>query len=112
MPSYSDLLKDPRWQRRRLESLERSNWSCEWCGGKTRTLHVHHRWYERGRMPWDYPNSALWTLCDRCHKSIGEYQEFLQKLIGLLSYPEMMNLGGALLKYLEKRDLHHPERGA
>lgn len=39
---------------------------------KERTLHVHHRFYEKNKNPWEYDNSALITLCDSCHK-IEEY---------------------------------------
>ena len=30
--SYKTILQDPRWQRKRLMVLQRSNWKCEWCG--------------------------------------------------------------------------------
>jgi hypothetical protein len=39
--SYADLLKDPRWQKKRLEVLESNGWACEACGSATKTLHVH-----------------------------------------------------------------------
>ena len=32
-------------------------------------LHVHHKRYEAGRDPWDYPNDALAALCGRCHEA-------------------------------------------
>lgn len=33
-------------------------------------LNIHHKYYVRGLMPWDYPNDALVTLCQDCHSSI------------------------------------------
>lgn len=65
--SYSDLLLDPRWQKKRLEVLNRSRWKCEECGSSTKTLHVHHRYYVAGRMPWEYPDACLQALCKTCH---------------------------------------------
>jgi hypothetical protein len=65
--TYADLLKDPRWQRRRLEVLERAGWACEQCSATTRTLHVHHVRYVRGRMPWAYGDDELQCLCEHCH---------------------------------------------
>lgn len=65
---YSDKLKDPRWQRKRLEILQRENFTCESCGDTTRTLHVHHGYYETGLDPWDYESSTLHCVCDTCHE--------------------------------------------
>jgi hypothetical protein len=33
-----------------------------------RGLQVHHIYYQDGKMPWDYPSSALKTLCWICHQ--------------------------------------------
>lgn len=66
--TYSDMLKDPIWQRRRLEILNRDNFTCQKCGNEKETLHIHHRHYINGRKPWDYPDTLLVTLCYKCHK--------------------------------------------
>lgn len=31
-------------------------------------LNVHHNYYTRGKKPWEYPDDALVTLCEDCHK--------------------------------------------
>lgn len=31
-------------------------------------LNVHHKYYMQGLKPWEYPNDALITLCEDCHK--------------------------------------------
>ncbi len=64
---YSEKRRDPRWQRKRLEIMGRDDFTCQQCGSTTSTLNVHHRYYEPGRDPWDYPNGALITLCEDCH---------------------------------------------
>lgn len=69
MKTYAEKLKDPRWQRKRLEILQRDDFTCRACGAKTETLHVHHIRYFRGRNPWDYKEFYLVTLCERCHES-------------------------------------------
>ncbi len=33
-----------------------------------RDLHVHHRYYKKGYKAWEYPESALITLCWSCHE--------------------------------------------
>lgn len=64
---YADKLKDPRWQKKRLEIFERDEWTCQVCKSKDETLCVHHWYYEKGKSPWDYPNSSLTTMCMDCH---------------------------------------------
>ena len=64
---YSDSLKDPRWQKKRLEILNRDDWTCQICGSKDKMLHVHHISYVKGRKPWEYENDLLITLCEKCH---------------------------------------------
>ena len=64
---YSDRLRDPRWQRRRLEIFERDGWSCTVCGAEDKTLHVNHLYYVTERQPWEYPAWCLATVCETCH---------------------------------------------
>lgn len=75
--SYSEKLKDPRWQKKRLEILQRDNWTCTSCGGTKTTLHVHHKYYTYGNEPWEYNNNVLITLCEHCHKSEESFKEVL-----------------------------------
>lgn len=69
---YVELLKDPRWQRRRLQIFERDNFECKACGSREKTLHVHHLRYQSGRPPWESPDVDLDTLCEDCHRRLGE----------------------------------------
>lgn len=67
--SYFEKLKDPRWQKKRLEVLDYYCWACESCGDSENTLHVHHKQYFKGREPWEYEVKQLAVLCESCHKS-------------------------------------------
>jgi len=80
-PSYYELLKDPRWQRKRLEIMEAANFECSNCGDDKSTLNVHHGYYEYGLKPWEYPNESLHCLCITCHKQFEEKKLHLTKLI-------------------------------
>lgn len=73
--SYSDKLRDPRWQKKRLQILERDNWTCLHCGSTENTLHVHHTYYEKGKEPWEADEKCLKTLCSECHEVEPEYFE-------------------------------------
>lgn len=72
MKTYSDKLKDPRWQRKRLEIMQRDDFQCAICCEATETLNVHHRYYVSGRLPWEYPSWAFRTLCKNCHNESHE----------------------------------------
>jgi len=63
--NYAEKLKDPRWQERRLQIMDRDNWTCQLCGDTNATLHVHHKSYKG--EPWEAPDEALTTYCEHCH---------------------------------------------
>ena len=69
---YLEKLKDPRWQKKRLEVFERDEWICKRCYDTESTLNVHHRYYKDNADPWDYPLEALVTLCEECHSEERE----------------------------------------
>lgn len=79
--TYSEKLRDPRWQKCRLEILKRDSWSCLRCGDSENELHVHHLNYQFGRDPWDYPSDNLQTLCGKCHKEETDARVFLKLYI-------------------------------
>lgn len=66
----SDFLH-PLWQKKRLEILERDNFTCYACGSKDKTLHVHHVLY--CGKPWNTPNEYMQTLCEDCHAALGSH---------------------------------------
>lgn len=78
--TYSERLKDPRWQKKRLRILERDGFRCQACGDETTTLHVHHRWYEAAD-PWNDPDEALVTLCEPCHALEGEERASVEQAL-------------------------------
>jgi 5-methylcytosine-specific restriction endonuclease McrA len=82
--TYSDKLKDPRWQKLRLEIMEGAGWKCEDCGDKTENLQVHHCVYVRGWEPWEYNKNTLICVCDTCHKDRQSIEELHKYLTGRL----------------------------
>jgi hypothetical protein len=83
--TYSDLLRDPRWQRKRLEKLQEADWQCAKCFSREKTLNVHHKKYRHGAMPWEYEMKELEVLCEDCHESIHHHRRLLRDLINDLS---------------------------
>ena len=65
--SYAIKLKDPRWQKKRLEIMKRDDFSCKSCSASDKQLHVHHNYYEYGIEIWDYDDDCYETLCYDCH---------------------------------------------
>lgn len=35
-------------------------------------LHVHHRFYRKGKEPWQYEMEDMMVICGTCHESIHE----------------------------------------
>lgn len=65
--TYSEKLRSPLWQKKRLLILERDGWACKSCGTTTQTLQVFHIVHAH-RDPWDYPDGCYQTLCITCQK--------------------------------------------
>lgn len=80
--TYSEKLRDPRWQRKRLEVMQRDNFQCVLCGTGDETLHVHHGYYEKGNDPWDYDDCSLWTLCKECHEAVASKLDRIKTSLG------------------------------
>lgn len=83
--SYGEKLRSPKWQKRRLEILNRDQFTCRLCGDKESQLHVHHLRYEKGADPWDYNNGSLVTVCENCHDELHQVnfgESFLEAFIG------------------------------
>lgn len=87
--TYSEKLKNANWQKKRLDILNRDNWTCLSCGRdglkEGLSMHVHHIKYLPNLEPWEYENNYLATYCELCHNTehwIGEQvNEILIELI-------------------------------
>ncbi len=90
--TWADNYKDPRWQKKRLEIMERDGFKCRSCGSADKTLNVHHAYYDKGKMPWEYPSRSLTTLCEECHKHRHGMQKIMLTEIGMLSSGEHLGL--------------------
>jgi hypothetical protein len=104
---YHQLLKDGRWQRRRLEIMQRDDFKCRECG-TTNDLNVHHIRYIAGRKPWEYDDGDLITLCGDCHKKTHELIE--QERDEIDAYFECeyraKQIDGLFVYYKQIGDLH------
>jgi 5-methylcytosine-specific restriction endonuclease McrA len=79
--TYAEKLRDPRWQKKRLEIMERDNWKCQSCGTDKMTLNVHHLFYKKTANPWEYDNDDLITLCEDCHEYEKDRKENEEALL-------------------------------
>jgi 5-methylcytosine-specific restriction endonuclease McrA len=90
--TYAEKLLDPRWQKKRLECLQKDNFTCQFCGDKDKTLHVHHFCYPESGNPWESELSELMTVCCDCH-SVSHLKGLTpleKKLIGIIQNTGMM----------------------
>lgn len=90
--TYSEQLKHPNWQRKRLEMLNEANFECSNCGDKDSMLHVHHRQYFKGRQAWEYESTELAVLCEACHKEEHDTVDGLKKLLSEVGSADMFAL--------------------
>ena len=86
MSKYSDDLKNPKWQRKRLEIMQRDEFRCCLCLDPDKELYIHHLYYLPDTKTWDYDNECYVTLCEDCHKA---YHFDFAKIIGLIAYQVM-----------------------
>ncbi len=69
---YNEVLKDSLWVEKRRVIIKRDNNKCRSCGISV-GLQVHHKQYhfiqslKDFKLPWEYQNKYLITLCDNCH---------------------------------------------
>jgi len=73
--NYAAERLDPRWQKKRLEILQRDAFKCTECGDEQSTLHVHHRYYVKWRKCWQYPMFAFTSLCEKCHNATHDSED-------------------------------------
>ena len=87
--TYIEKLKNPLWQKKRLEILNRDNFTCVLCSDTETELHIHHKGYKWGNKPWEYPDDNFQTLCKRCHLIIESFKD--KKLTAIISSKYFMN---------------------
>ena len=73
---YERLLQQPEWKEKRLHIIRRDGHHCQYCGATT-NLEVHHKYYlqypdHTRPKPWEYPDTALITLCRDCHQKVHD----------------------------------------
>lgn len=94
--NYSEQLKSPMWQKKRLEIMQRDNFTCQDCGDTESQLQVHHKSYTFGNNVLEYDNNNLITLCETCHSCLTD----LKKIIKLRIDNEFIS--SDQLQYIEK----------
>lgn len=102
--TYSEKLKDPRWQKRRLELLEAAGWKCFQCKTESKTLHVHHGVYRKCVEPWEYESEVLHVLCEECHTEAEEGRQKLYDALGKV-HPHTVAVLGESLEHIRSGKL-------
>lgn len=64
---YTENLNTKEWREKKRFILKRDNYTCTECKSKSTLLHVHHKIYIENRLPWQYEDKHLTTLCETCH---------------------------------------------
>ena len=64
---YTENLNTKEWREKKRFILKRDNYTCTKCKSKSTLLHVHHKLYIENRLPWEYEDKHLTSLCETCH---------------------------------------------
>jgi len=80
--SYDEQLKSGKWQKKRLEIMQRDNFKCRCCNSENE-LNIHHLYYLPKTKLWEYDNDGMVTVCKKCHE-ILTFE--LSKLSGLIAF--------------------------
>jgi len=78
--TYKEKLRSPKWQKIRLEVMQRDDFTCQHCFKEDKPLNVHHMTYKKSTEPWDYHHANLITVCDDCHKLVHSTDDHISKI--------------------------------
>jgi hypothetical protein len=98
--TYFEKLRDPRWQKKRLEAMESKDFTCELCGDSKSTLNVHHKTYLKGREPWEYSIDQLSVLCESCHKQHHSQESFIKVITSFVNPEDEYEVGSLMAGYM------------
>lgn len=113
--TYGEKLRSPEWQKKRLEILNRDEFTCTMCNSKDKTLHVHHKVYIFNNEPWDYEDQYYITLCEDCHLEEECNKTFIKNIIKYnvykgVTYTELRPLlQNVLNKYVKEKGMTFDE---
>lgn len=90
--TYKEQLLDVRWQKKRLDLLSGSSFSCSspdcYNPNPNATLHIHHKIYIRGLKVWEYEDWAYAVLCDECHARAQKNMN--ASYVAMAKYPDLV----------------------
>lgn len=67
---YEGKISSAHGQRKADKVRQRDDYTCKICGDTNGNMQVHHIIYLPDKLPWEYPDHLLVTLCRKCHKII------------------------------------------
>lgn len=104
-PEYRSKYDDPRWQKMRLEIMQRDSFRCRDCGNSHNKLNVHHCRYVRN--PWEVEPIFLLTLCESSHEKRQELENAAKLAMALIfaqSTPQQLKSFADMLSGIAARE--------
>ncbi len=105
---YWEKLKDPRWQKRRLEVFQAAGFECANCHASDQPLHAHHLRYKKGADPWDYNDRDIVCLCESCHEEWHAARDALNLFESGLTAEGLLRVAGYALGIASKTTCNPP----
>lgn len=94
--NYKELLKSPKWQKKRLEVFQRDGFKCTFCSDSETQLQVHHLRYHKN--PIEQSISDLVTLCKDCHEITSGVGNDFKKAVYIHGVKYLFVKDGVLIK--------------
>ena len=94
--TYKEQINHPLWQKKRLEVLQAHNFACQECGATEETLNVHHTFYIKNTLIWEYDTKDLKCLCVKCHEEEHLVTDDIKSLLTEYTIKEKREVVGFL----------------
>lgn len=114
MSTYSTKLKDPKWKALKSRLLRERGFLCEDCERQPHlasSLHLHHKYYDSCREPWEYPDDVFKLLCADCHELTTEALKSFLYTLGAFDGDQIVELGNLLQNAIsdtgDAREVHN-----
>jgi len=87
--TYREQIRSPEWIAFATKMKEENGWKCKACGAAQclgSELSIHHIFYVKHLMLWEYPCNLLECLCNECHIFRQAHQSLILQIISGFLY--------------------------
>jgi hypothetical protein len=106
---YKKQYTHPEWQKKRLQILERDNFTCQTCLNDNEVLHVHHKFYIPNKLIWDYNDEWFITLCGTCHENAHSVFDGVKNVMVSMNFKSLLEIQFLVYKRIQYKEITEEE---